>query len=101
MITTIKQHRPEISPRNIQGSAQTILWEHINMKVSSLSAASMMQTADSHSASEPVFIQLRKAANALIGKLDQMGTAIALGESGDLDAAHALREKYSIRKRRS
>lgn len=71
------------------------------MKVSSLSAESMMQTADSYSASAPVFIQLRKAANALIGKLDRMGTAIALGESGDLDAAHALREKHSGRKSRS
>ncbi len=43
----------------------------------------------------PAFPKLRHALRSLFLRVDQMGTAIALGEAGDLDGAQALREKHA------
>lgn len=42
-----------------------------------------------------LFPALRGMLRTFLGKLDKIGTAIALGESGDLDGAHALRTKHA------
>ncbi len=70
------------------------------MKVSSLSAGNMMQVAATNSAPDPVLAQLRVAISTLLAQLDRVGTAIALGEAGDLDGAHALRDQNSGSKNR-
>lgn len=40
---------------------------------------------------------LGNAARALYSVLNKMGTAIALGEAGDLDGAHAWREQHGAK----
>lgn len=67
------------------------------MKLSSLSAGNAVSISASHHVHESVVSQLHQTARTFFSKLDQMGSAIAIGESGDLDRAQDLREKYADR----
>ncbi len=64
------------------------------MKISSRSTGAM-QMPDSHLGPEPMPSKFQHALRTLFLKLDQMGSAIALGEAGDLEGAKALRDKHS------
>lgn len=65
------------------------------MKTSVLSNNGMSADSISGRQQESLFSILRNALRTAINKLDQMGSAIALGEAVDLDGAHALREKHA------
>lgn len=61
------------------------------MKTSVLSNNGMSADNISDQQQDSLFSILR----TILSKLDQVGSAIALGEAGDLDGAHALREKHA------
>lgn len=63
------------------------------MKISSISSDSMASMHPSLHTQESLFSTLQHTLRSLFMKLDHMGTAIALGEAGDLEGAKALREK--------
>ncbi len=65
------------------------------MKISSISNGSMASMYTSHQAHEPRFTKVRHALRAFFMKLDQIGTAIALSEAGDLDGAKVLLAKHA------
>ncbi|HEU0187601.1 MAG TPA: hypothetical protein VFR06_06890 [Gallionellaceae bacterium] len=65
------------------------------MKSTSTLPDGQMHTA-SRGSSSP-FSPLRNAMKALYDRLNQMGTAIALGEAGDLDGAHVWREQHDAK----
>lgn len=70
--------------------------EH-EMKTTSVTPDSSMHTSADRHESSSLFSPLRKAMDALQYRLNQMGTAIALGEAGDLDGAHAWREQHGAK----
>lgn len=65
------------------------------MKVPSISDSSMKSGGlDAHQ-SNSLFQFVHRKLTSFIKVLDRIGTAIALGEKGDLDAAHEFRSKVS------
>jgi len=63
------------------------------MNVSSLTASSIRTAINSCGGTEK-FLQLaRRSVSSLLKTFDRIGTSIALGEAGDLEAAHAFRNK--------
>ncbi|HEY6096136.1 MAG TPA: hypothetical protein VIU93_14395 [Gallionellaceae bacterium] len=67
------------------------------MKTDSLFSDSPLHVPGSNHESGSPFSSLGNAARALYSRLNQMGTAIALGEAGDLDGAHAWREQHGAK----
>ena len=65
------------------------------MKTSSVTSSSIAHTLNSDYEAAPFPQAALNALMDFIKTLDHIGTAIALGESGDLEAAHAYREKNS------
>ena len=63
------------------------------MKISSVTGSSIAHTLNSDQEAAPVLQAAQHAYLGLMKTLGHIGTAIALGESGDLEAAHAYREK--------
>lgn len=67
------------------------------MKTDTLISDSPLHTPGSNQEAGSAFSSLGNAARALYSALNQMGTAIALGEAGDLDGAHAWREQHGAK----
>jgi len=65
------------------------------MKASSLSNSSIEPLFVSDYEADSFLTTVQRMANSLVKLLDRIGTSIALGESGDLEAAHAFRRKIS------
>lgn len=65
------------------------------MHVSSLTNHSSKTEKNPNDKAETFLQAVRRMANSLLKIFDRIGTSIALGESGDLEAAHAFRSKNS------
>jgi len=65
------------------------------MKISSVTGSSIAHTLNSDQEAAPFLQATQHAYLCLMKTLDHIGTAIALGESADLEAAHVYREKNS------
>lgn len=65
------------------------------MKISSVTSSSIAHTLNSDQEAAPFMQAAQSACMGLMKTLDHIGTAIALGEAGDLEAPHAFREKNS------
>lgn len=65
------------------------------MKFSSLLPGTGEHGISVHHGSTPVSAIIKGWADAMLKQLDRMGSAIALGEAGDLDGAHELRNKFT------
>lgn len=65
------------------------------MKISSVTSSAIAHTLNSDQEAAPFLQAAQNAYMSFIKTLEHIGTAIALGESGDLEAAHAYREKNS------
>lgn len=65
------------------------------MKISSVTSSSIAHTLNSDYEAAPFSHAALSALMDFIKTLDHIGAAIALGEAGDLEAAHAYREKNS------
>ena len=63
------------------------------MKVSSLTNGAILHTLNADDDAAPFFQAAQNLSRTLLKTFDRMGTSIALGESGDLDAAHEYRTK--------
>lgn len=63
------------------------------MKVSSITVDSVEQSAVSHHKSKFMASQINLNDLPVLKQLNHIGSAIALGEAGDLDAAHEFRNK--------
>jgi hypothetical protein len=61
----------------------------------SLTSGSIPPMHTPHQQDETLFSALRRGLRTVFMKLGHMGSAIALGEAGDLDGAHALREQHA------
>ena len=64
------------------------------MKISSRASGATMPMP-SPFVPKPVPAKMQHALRAMFFELDRIGTAIAMGEAGDLDGAKALREKHA------
>jgi hypothetical protein len=69
----------------------------MQMKTTSLTPDRSVATSAGSHESPSLFAPLRNAVHALYSRLNQMGTAIALGEAGDLNGAHAWREQHGTK----
>jgi hypothetical protein len=65
------------------------------MNVSSLTTRSIKTAKNPNGEAESFLQAVRRMASSLLKIFDRIGTSIALGESGDLEAAHAFRSKNS------
>ena len=65
------------------------------MKTTSISSVTLAQAIISAHDTTHAFHSLRNMTHAVYMFIDHIGTSIALGESGDLDAAHAYRKKHA------
>lgn len=65
------------------------------MKVSSITVDSVEQDAILHHKTKSITSQVSLKALPVLKQLHRIGGAIALGEAGDLDAAHEFRNKYA------
>lgn len=63
------------------------------MKISSLTPDNSLQVQGSPIESDAMFTQMRRTVSSVKSALNRIGTAIALGEAGDLDAADAWRKQ--------
>lgn len=68
------------------------------MKVSSATTSSIEPTLNPNYAAEPFLAATQRTLMSLLKTLDRIGTSIALGESGNLEAADAFRRKNSGQK---
>ena len=74
---------------------ESTLFGSVQMKISSRSADNTLPMPDSLFVPESVSARMHHALRAMFFELDRIGTAIAMGEAGDLDGAKALREKHA------
>jgi hypothetical protein len=65
------------------------------LKVSSLSAGSADATLIQHHETRSILQMANRKDFSLLKQLDRIGTSIALGEAGNLEAAHEFRQKNS------
>lgn len=65
------------------------------MKVSSATTSSIEPTLNPNYAAEPFLAMAQRMLKSVTKTLDHIGTSIALGESGNLEAADAFRRKNS------
>ena len=65
------------------------------MKVSSASTSSIEPTLNPNYQAEPFLATAQRMLKSVTKTLDRIGTSIALGESGNLEAADAFRRKNS------
>lgn len=65
------------------------------MKISSATTSSIEPMLNPGHETEPFLAAAQHAVTSLMKTLDRIGTSIALGESGNLDAADAFRRKNS------
>lgn len=65
------------------------------MKVSSLSTGTIEQTLNVSHDAKPFLAMVQQMVKSLLGAVNHIGTSIALGESGNLDAADEFRKKNS------
>ena len=65
------------------------------MKVSSITGGSLESGLKPGHEAEPFLQVAQRVAASMMKTLDHMGMSIALGESGDLEAADAYRRKNS------
>lgn len=65
------------------------------MKVSSLSSNQVESGIFPDQQSQPFLKSARSGLSSILKVIDRIGTSVALGESGDLDAAHEYRIKES------
>ena len=65
------------------------------MKVSSITNGSLESRLTPGHDAEPFMQVAQRVATSIMKTLDHMGTSIALGESGNLEAADAYRRKNS------
>ena len=63
------------------------------MKISSVTSSAVAHGLNAAHENASILNAAQHAFKVLLNTLDHIGTAIALGESGDLEAAHAYREK--------
>lgn len=63
------------------------------VKVSSLTVDTVEQSAIPHHKAKSISSQVSLKDLPVLKQLNQIGSAIALGEAGDLDAAHEFRNK--------
>ena len=63
------------------------------MKISSLTPGSTLQVQGAQIETDSLLVPLRKTFSSVKSALNRMGTAIALGEAGDLDAADVWRKQ--------
>jgi hypothetical protein len=67
------------------------------MKASSVTTSSIEPTLNPAHESEAILQMAQRMAKSMFKLLDRIGTSIALGESGNLEAADAFRRKNSGR----
>jgi len=67
------------------------------MKISSASSSSIEHTLKANHAVDSLLSMVQHTIRSLMRTVNHVGTSIALGESGDLDAAHEFRNKNSGR----
>jgi hypothetical protein len=65
------------------------------MKVSSLTASSIESSMDSSRDAKPFMQMIAHIFSPVAATLNRIGTAIALGETGNLEAAHEFRQNNS------
>lgn len=65
------------------------------MKVSSISSNPVETGIFPDQQSQPFMQSVRHGLSSILKVVDRIGTSVALGESGDLDAAHEFRIKQS------
>jgi hypothetical protein len=67
------------------------------MKAPSISSNSLNSDLIENNQGSPLFQNVKQLVLSFFKTLDRIGTAIALGESGNLEAAHDFREKHAGR----
>jgi len=65
------------------------------MKVSSISGNGLESSFNSHNPSNSLFDTVQQQVTALLKSIGRIGSAIAIGEKGDLEAAHKFRTEGS------